>query len=114
MSINKYTEERPWGKFERFTMNEETTVKIITVKSGEAFSLQYHTKREEFWHIISGSGFVTLGEERKEAKAGDEFTIPIGTHHRMEATEEIKFLEIAFGEFDENEIMRVTDKYGRV
>ena len=112
--IKKYIEERPWGKFERFTMNEKCTVKIITVKKGEAFSLQYHNNRDEFWHILSGVGIVTLGEEKKEAKAGDEYMISKGTHHRMEATEEVKFLEIAFGEFDENEIVRVEDKYNRI
>jgi len=29
---------RARGRFERFTLNEPSTVKIITVKSGEAFS----------------------------------------------------------------------------
>ena len=31
-------EERPWGNFERFTLNEKTTIKIISVNAGESFS----------------------------------------------------------------------------
>ena len=34
-----YIEERPWGSFMKFADNESVTVKIITVKSGEMFSL---------------------------------------------------------------------------
>ena len=33
----KYVEERPWGKFEQYTHNEVSTVKIITVKAGDGY-----------------------------------------------------------------------------
>ena len=73
--IKKYIEKRPWGKFERFTQNEKSTVKIITVKVGEKLSLQYHKQRSEFWRILSGEGKITIGEETTEAKKGDGLTI---------------------------------------
>lgn len=41
-----YKEERPWGNFERFTHNEISTVKILTVNPNEELSLQYHHNRE--------------------------------------------------------------------
>ncbi len=106
---------RPWGQFERFTLNEKSTVKIITVNAGEAFSLQTHEKRDEFWRVLSGYGMVTVGEKEEEANPGDEFFIPRGTTHRAEGGEEgLVFLEIAFGEFDEHDIKRLDDKYGRL
>jgi len=105
---------RPWGMFERFTLNEKSTVKVITVNAGEAFSLQTHTHRQEFWRILSGSGTVMHGEETSSAKAGDEFMIEQGIQHRAEGGPEgLVFLEIAFGEFDETDIVRLQDKYGR-
>ena len=105
---------RPWGQFERFTLNERSTVKIITVNAGEAFSLQTHKSRDEFWRVISGYGTVTVGDSQEEANPGDEFFIPRGTVHRAEGGEEgLVFLEIAFGEFDEGDIVRLDDKYGR-
>jgi mannose-1-phosphate guanylyltransferase/mannose-1-phosphate guanylyltransferase/mannose-6-phosphate isomerase len=111
---NYHKEERPWGNFERFTLNEASTVKIITVSPGEAFSLQSHRHRSEFWHIISGAGTITLDEKKTVVHAGDNFFSPEGHEHRMEAgTEGIQFLEIAFGEFDEGDIIRVEDRYGR-
>ena len=111
--MDKYTEERPWGKFERYTHNELSTVKIITVKAGEAFSLQYHKNRDEFWRIISGAGNLTLGDDKREVQEGEEVFIPKGTNHRLEGITDVSFMEIAFGEFDENDIVRLEDKYGR-
>lgn len=108
-------DERPWGGFEQFTQNESTTVKIISVHPGEMFSLQTHEHRDEFWHILSGTGTVIAGDAESGARAGDEFWIPRGTKHRAAGigSEPLRFLEIAFGEFDENDITRLEDKYGR-
>jgi mannose-6-phosphate isomerase-like protein (cupin superfamily) len=105
---------RPWGEFERFTLNEQTTVKIITVKAREAFSLQTHAHRKEIWRIISGTGIVTVGETISEAGPGSTFSIEPGIKHRAEAGPNgLQFLEIAFGDFDEGDITRLEDKYGR-
>ncbi|MDO8481647.1 MAG: phosphomannose isomerase type II C-terminal cupin domain [bacterium] len=113
--VKHASESRPWGSFERFTLNEPTTVKILTVNAGKKFSLQTHANRDEFWCIIRGSGFVTIGSETKEALLGDEFYIPRGTPHRATGgAEDLRLLEIAFGEFDENDEIRIEDDYGRV
>lgn len=105
---------RPWGQYERFTLNESTTVKIITVSAGEAFSLQTHARRAEFWRILSGSATITVGDTIHQAAPGDTFYIAQNTKHRAEAsTEGLQFLEIAFGEFDESDITRLEDRYGR-
>ena len=107
-------DERPWGLYERFTLNELSTVKIITVNPHQAFSLQTHENREEFWHIISGSAKVTVGENVRDAHAGEDFFVPKNTKHRLEASDEpCVFLEIAYGEFNEHDITRLEDNYGR-
>ncbi len=107
-------DERPWGNFEQFTLNEKSTVKVITVKAGEAFSLQTHEHRGEFWHILSGSGEITVDTETYEAHAGDNFFVPKQTKHRVQAAQnDIVFLEITFGDFDEKDIIRLEDNYGR-
>jgi mannose-6-phosphate isomerase-like protein (cupin superfamily) len=108
-----FTEHRPWGSFTQFTKDVPSTVKLLTIQAGEAFSLQYHQHRDEFWRVISGSGTVTLGSEHRSAAAGSEFSIPHGTNHRIAATETMLVLEISTGPFDETDIVRVEDKYGR-
>jgi len=107
--------ERPWGEFERFTLNEQTTVKIVTVNSGESFSLQTHENRDEFCRVIKGSGVIHIGNDESEMREGNTFFIPRHTKHRATGgTDGLSFLEISFGEFDENDITRLEDKYGRV
>ncbi|MFA5778211.1 MAG: phosphomannose isomerase type II C-terminal cupin domain [Candidatus Paceibacterota bacterium] len=109
-----YKEERPWGGFEQFVQNTLSTVKIILVKKDEAFSLQYHNNRKEFWKILSGTPEITIGDSVVRAKEGDEFEIPPKTKHRVHSSDtDTEFLEISLGEFDENDIIRLEDKYGR-
>ncbi len=107
--------EKPWGEFEQFTLNEPCTIKLITMDAGQQLSLQLHHNRDEEWRVVSGAGFVVIDEEKIEAKAGDEFFIPRETKHRIGGGPEgMVVLEIALGEFDENDIERLEDDYGRV
>jgi len=113
--MNKKNENRPWGKFQRFTLNEKTTVKILTIKPKQAPSIQYHHKRAEFWKILEGSGKATIGKRTRKLKPGDEVYIKKKQIHSIEAySKTVKILEISFGTFDEYDIVRVEDKYGRV
>ena len=108
------TTVRPWGNFRQFTHNEPTTVKILTVNTGEAFSLQYHHHRREFWRVLSGDPHITVGEKTTVAKPGDEFLIKEEEKHRITAGKEpAVILEVAFGAFDEADIVRTEDRYGR-
>lgn len=112
--MKPFTTERPWGNFRQFTKNENTTVKIISIKPNSSLSLQYHQNREEFWYIISGSPVVTIGENKINAKVGDEFKIVKKEKHQIEVgVEPVQFLEISYGDFDEEDIVRLEDKYGR-
>jgi len=107
-------DDRPWGYYERFTLNEQSTVKIISAKPNQSLSLQYHDKRDEFWKILQGEGRVVIDDKIIEAKTGDEFFIPKKAKHRMETQDsEITWMEISFGEFDEEDIVRLEDKYNR-
>jgi mannose-6-phosphate isomerase len=118
--IDPYEEKRPWGSFRRFTDGMPSTVKTITVNAGETLSLQNHGKRAEFWHILSGHGFAEIENaehilEMHEVKKGTELSIPIGAKHRIGASPDssLEFLEISVGEFDESDIVRYEDRYGR-
>jgi len=108
------TVKKPWGQFDQFTHNEITTVKILSVNSSNSLSLQYHEQRTEFWRIISGHPVVTVGENINNANPGDEFMIEKLQPHQLEAlNDDVQVLEIAYGNFDEEDIVRIKDKYGR-
>ena len=109
-----FTEERPWGSEENFTRNETSTVKILRVAAGKRFSLQKHSKRSEYWKVIEGNGIAQSGDDIREVKVGDEIQIHVGDLHRLTGGEHgIAVLEISFGEFDEQDIVRTEDDFGR-
>ena len=113
--MKKINEKRPWGGFEQFTLNEISTVKILTIKPKQKFSLQYHNNRKEFWRFLDNPAKVTLGKKIFKVKKGDEIVIPKKTNHRIEAySKTVRVLEISFGKFNEKDIVRLEDKYGRV
>jgi len=56
-------EERPWGRFERFTLNEPSTVKLVYVHGDKRLSLQYHNNRSEVWKVIKGPVKVQIGND---------------------------------------------------
>jgi mannose-6-phosphate isomerase-like protein (cupin superfamily) len=112
---NHNEENRPWGSFEQFTLNEASTVKILRVEGGREFSLQRHHHRSEYWKVIEGNGTAIIGKETRDVHVGEVMEIPQGTLHRLKGGEQgIAVLEISFGEFDENDIERVEDDFGRV
>jgi mannose-6-phosphate isomerase len=110
-----FVSERPWGQFEQFTLNEKTTVKIITVAPGGRLSLQRHSHRGEFWKVVDGPMDIEVGDRSWSAAAGENIWVPQGSTHRIgnSGTSPTRILEIAYGEFDEDDIERLEDDYSR-
>jgi mannose-6-phosphate isomerase-like protein (cupin superfamily) len=54
------------------------------VAQGAATALHMHRQSEEIYHVLQGSGWMTLGEERFAIAAGDTICIPPGRLHRLE------------------------------
>ncbi len=114
-NLNIYEEERPWGSFRKFTENIPSTVKIITIKPNEELSLQSHNNREEFWRVISGDGIFEVGDKKIIVEVGSEQYVSVKAKHKIKAgMDGMEVLEIAIGEFNEGDIVRYEDKYGRV
>jgi mannose-6-phosphate isomerase len=107
-------DERPWGRFRQYTHNESTTVKVITVEANGRLSLQRHGNRDELWIVLDDGLEIRVGDDVVVAAAGEEFFIPRGTLHRVCAGDTAgRFVEICFGTFDEGDIERLEDSYGR-
>ena len=103
-------EDRPWGHFLQFFNN----VKILVVNPGESLSLQYHKHRDEYWFVLEGVAHVTLGEREISLKPGDDIWVPRLTQHRIRASSDaVRILEIPQGHFNEQDIVRIHDRYGR-
>lgn len=103
-----------WGSDHLHVLNEDgITIKTLMIFPNECTSLQYHNNRCEFWHAIEP---VRIIKEDKEVilKKGDFVLIPKQAKHRLIGMSLSIVTEISFGNFSEEDIVRIEDKYGRV
>lgn len=105
---------RPWGSFEQYANNEDVTVSLMSVKAGQRLSLQSHTGRAELWIVLDEGAAVQVGEETLYPAAGDKIWIPANTKHRLSSTgPTVRVLEVAFGNWQQEDITRYDDDYSR-
>ncbi len=109
---------RPWGHFNSLDKGDGWYLKTIVVKPGGQLSLQYHHHRSEYWMLVEGQATATRGDSvdtlvRTELKPTEIFHIPCGAIHRLESEKGGTIVEVAYGDFDENDIVRLEDIYGR-
>ncbi|MDE0399344.1 MAG: NAD+ synthase [Candidatus Poribacteria bacterium] len=106
--------KRPWGSFERLTLNSASTVKMLEIDPDASISLQRHSHRSEFWRVVSGEAVAVLDGETISLAEGDNLLIPVGAVHRLTGgSRGARILEIATGDFSENDIVRLEDGWGR-
>jgi mannose-6-phosphate isomerase len=131
LHAENFIEERPWGHFHQLTANRSgIAVKMMYVKRNEALSLQYHKKRDQLYLILDQGFRITVSDHPAEAIVPDyvpylKYHLPAeddlflakkGYIHRAEYFGPRlygRFLDIAFGENDEEDIIRLVDKYRR-
>jgi mannose-6-phosphate isomerase-like protein (cupin superfamily) len=108
---------KPWGHEIIWAKTDRYVGKILHVKAGHALSVQYHNRKDETVHLLSGelTYWVKLPgtEELKDMKlkVGDSFRITPGTVHYMEAVTDCDVLEASTPELDD--VVRIQDRYGR-
>jgi mannose-6-phosphate isomerase len=106
--------KKPWGNFKQYTLNEPTTVKILTVEPGQCLSKQSHRMREELWIPLDNDAEMEVEGKKIHPKKEEEIWVPRNSTHRITArAKQVKVLEISFGIFDESDIIRYDDMYGR-
>jgi len=112
-----FDEERPWGSFEVLKDEEDYKVKVLTINKKSSLSKQYHEKRDEQWTVVAGAGIVEIDGAEMLCNVGDTFFVPKGAIHRIRnggLARDLVIIEVQTGEsFDEEDIVRLEDKYGR-
>jgi mannose-6-phosphate isomerase-like protein (cupin superfamily) len=106
--------EKPWGEVRVYTMNQTSTVKLITLEPNQETSIHYHQLRDDMWVILDDGLEVRIGERVYRPRAGDEFVIPAEQSHQIRSLGgRGKVLEIDFGFTSEDDTHRLADRYGR-
>lgn len=109
---------RPWGEYYGWDQGEGWNLKTIYIKPKSRLSLQYHHHRTECWLLVSGDATATVHDSRgKESKVslkkGITYCIGKKQVHRLESKKGGTVVEVAYGVFDEEDIVRIEDDHGR-
>lgn len=110
--------ERPWGAYLTVFSSPEATVKVLRVNPRSALSLQYHEHREEHWLVLSRAHeqvkFVINGSVLTP-EPDVRYDVPKRIIHRItnNSDEVVEILEVMTGHYDEDDIVRLNDRYGR-
>jgi len=108
--------DKPWGHELIWAHTDRYVGKILHVKAGHALSLQYHERKDETIHLLSGEMRFWAGPsadrlELVPLKRGESYRITVGTVHRMEAVTDVDILEASTPDLDD--VVRLEDRYGR-
>ena len=108
--------EKPWGYEIRWAITDRYLGKILHVNKGEALSLQYHERKDEYQYVVSGRVDIETGGPdgalvKHQMRAGDTLHIQPGTRHRITAIEDTDIFEVSTPEGDD--VVRLEDRYGR-
>jgi len=108
--------EKPWGYEVRWAITDRYVGKILHVRKGEALSLQYHERKDEWLLITRGAVDVELGAGKGELKThrmreGDSVHLEPLTRHRITAVEDTDIYEVSTPEIED--VVRLEDRYGR-
>ncbi|HVS60304.1 MAG TPA: cupin domain-containing protein [Gemmatimonadaceae bacterium] len=107
---------KPWGHETIWAQSDRYVGKILHINAGQELSVQYHTKKDETVHLLSGEIVyrVQRDADRLEdvpLKLGESFRITPGTIHQIVALTDCDVLEVSTPELDD--VVRLSDKYGR-
>ena len=113
--VNVVRVPKPWGHETIWAHSDRYVGKILHINAGQELSVQYHNKKDETVHLLSGeiSYRVKTSEllEDMRLRVGESFRITPGTVHQMVALTDCDVLEVSTPELDD--VVRLSDKYGR-
>ncbi len=113
--VEVLTVPKPWGHETIWAHSNRYVGKILHINAGHALSVQYHNRKDETVHLLSGELIyrVKLGDKLEDVvlTRGQSFRITPGTVHQMEAVTDCDVLEASTNELDD--VVRLEDRYGR-
>lgn len=109
-------EFRPWGRYEIIHQNDTNWTKILYIYPSQSLSLQYHNYRAERWTPLDDGVKAEIGGQTLALVVGMCYTVMKQQPHRLHnpTNRVVRVLEVAVGAPNERDIVRLSDKYGRV
>jgi mannose-6-phosphate isomerase len=114
--VNVVTVAKPWGHETIWARSDRYVGKILHINAGHELSVQYHNRKDETIHLLSGE--MVYRVQGKDAvlddvqlRIGESFRNTPGTIHQMIALTDCDVLEVSTPELDD--VVRLSDRYGR-
>jgi mannose-6-phosphate isomerase len=108
--------EKPWGYELWWGHTDRYVGKLLHINAGHKLSLQYHERKDETIHLLSGDLILALDEgdglREYPLAPGESYHVRPFTKHRMIAVTDCDVLEASTPEVDD--VVRLEDSYGRV
>ena len=109
---------------ENLKIGGKLSPKILVVKPNSKLSWQYHHRRAEIWKVFKGEVGVSKSSDNYEKpvvriKQGDQVKLEKGERHRLIGLTDYAVLAELWqhtdpnNPSDENDIVRISDEYGR-
>ena len=107
---------KPWGHETIWARSDRYVGKILHINAGQELSVQYHDKKDETVHLLSGEIAYRVQSDSNvledvKLKLGESFRITPGTIHQIAALTDCDVLEVSTPELDD--VVRLSDRYGR-
>lgn len=107
---------KPWGREIWFAQTDHYAGKILEIKKGHRYSLQYHEEKQETQYVFSGKIKFIYGDKEDDLKEkvlnpGDKVDVLPYTIHRAEALEDSQIFEVSTPHL--HDVIKLQDDYGR-
>tara|TARA_B100001094_G_C17660421_1_gene543937 strand:- start:92 stop:520 length:429 start_codon:yes stop_codon:yes gene_type:complete len=108
--------KRNWGEETLLNLiTKKFSLKILKMKKGKMGGLQYHRKKDECGHVLSGKLLIKYDNGKgqlveKICKKGDNFHFPPFAVHQEKALTDCTIIEASTPYF--NDRVRVEERYG--
>lgn len=90
--------EKSWGSYQVIAVDEGSMTVKVTLNPGHGMHYHSHKLRDEVWTVVDGTGIATVDDEKIPVKPGDVIRMKAGQKHKVEATTELKIIEVQIGD----------------
>lgn len=89
--------EKSWGSFHVLDVEDESMTIKVTLNPGHSMNYHSHSRRDEVWTVISGTGRTIVDGMEQPVQAGDVVTMQAECRHTIIADTELKLIEVQLG-----------------
>ena len=89
--------EKSWGSFRVLDVEDESMTIKVTLNPGHQMNYHSHSRRDEVWTVIAGTGRTIVDGMEQPVQAGDVVTMQAGCRHTIIADTELKLIEVQLG-----------------